>query len=113
MEGKGYEKAEKTPDKFHAVSPGYDVNVNALPQDYSAVFGNKLVELAKKDEKIVAITAAMKDGTGLTEFAKQFPDRFFDIGIAEEHGVRTSCRNGKGRLKASFCSIFFFYTKRI
>ncbi len=55
--------------------------------DYSKVFGNKLVEMAEKNDKIVAITASMKDGTGLTKFQKQFPKRFFDIGIAEQHAV--------------------------
>ena len=56
-------------------------------KDYSKIFGEKLVELAKKDERIVAITASMKDGTGLTKFAKEYPTRFFDIGIAEQHAL--------------------------
>ena len=88
--GKGYKIAEENPDKFHATSP-FDVETGKLkkekPKDYSFVFGNKLVELAKKNNKIVAITAAMKDGTGLTKFQQEFPDRFFDIGIAEQHAI--------------------------
>ena len=88
--GKGYEIAEKNPDKFHATSP-FDIETGKAKKekgkDYSKVFGEKLVELAKENNKIVAITASMKDGTGLTEFQKQFPDRFFDIGIAEQHAV--------------------------
>ena len=88
--GKGYEIAEKNPDKFHATSP-FDIETGKAKKekgkDYSKVFGEKLVELAKENDKIVAITASMKDGTGLTEFQKQFPDRFFDIGIAEQHAV--------------------------
>ena len=88
--GKGYEIAEKNPDKFHATGP-FDIETGnskkEKSKDYSKTFGDKLIELAKKNEKIVAITASMKDGTGLTEFSKQFPNRFFDIGIAEQHAL--------------------------
>ena len=88
--GKGYKIAEENPDKFHATGP-FDLETGepkkAKGLDYSKVFGNKLVELAEKNNKIVAITASMKDGTGLTKFQKQFPKRFFDIGIAEQHAV--------------------------
>ena len=88
--GKGYEIAEKNPDKFHATGPfcietGKSKKEKA--KDYSKVFGDKLVELAKRNEKIVAITASMKDGTGLTRFSQEFPNRFFDIGIAEQHAL--------------------------
>ena len=88
--GKGYEIAEKNPDKFHATSP-FDIETGKSKKekskDYSKVFGEKLIELAENNDKIVAITASMKDGTGLTEFQKKFPKRFFDIGIAEQHAV--------------------------
>ncbi len=88
--GKGYRIAEENPDKFHATGP-FDLETGKSKKekkkDYSKIFGEKLVELAKSNDKIVAITASMKDGTGLTEFAKQFPDRFFDIGIAEQHAI--------------------------
>ena len=88
--GKGYEIAEKNPDKFHATGP-FDLETGKPKKekgkDYSKVFGDKLVELAKKNEKIVAITASMKDGTGLGRFSKEFPKRFFDIGIAEQHAL--------------------------
>lgn len=88
--GKGYKFAEETPDKFHGIS-SFDLKTGELiskPKvDYSKVFGDKLVELASKDNKIVAVTAAMKDGTGLKEFANKFPNRFFDVGIAEQHAV--------------------------
>ena len=88
--GKGYQIAEEMPDKFHATSP-FDLKTG-MPKkektkDYSKVFGEKLVQLATENDKIVAITAAMKDGTGLTEFASKFPDRFFDVGIAEQHAL--------------------------
>ena len=86
--GKGYKIAEENPDKFHS-TPSFNIETGEvkgkIKDDYSKIFGNKLVELARKNEKIVAITASMKDGTGLTEFAKEFPNRFFDIGIAEQH----------------------------
>lgn len=88
--GKGYEIAEKNPDKFHATGP-FDIKTGKSKKekgkDYSKVFGDKLIELANKNEKIVAITASMKDGTGLKEFSKMFPKRFFDIGIAEQHAL--------------------------
>lgn len=88
--GKGYKPAEENPDKFHSAS-NFDVETGISKKektvDYSKVFGDKIVELARKNKKIVTITAAMKDGTGLTEFAKEFPDRFFDVGIAEQHAV--------------------------
>ena len=88
--GKGYEIAEKNPDKFHATSP-FNIETGetkkAKSKDYSKVFGDKLVELAKANEKIVAVTASMKDGTGLTKFSKEFPYRIFDVGIAEQHAI--------------------------
>ncbi len=88
--GKGYEFAEKNPDKFHATSP-FDILTGELKKkkgkDYSKVFGDKIVELAKANDKIVAITASMKAGTGLSKFAKEFPYRFFDVGIAEQHAI--------------------------
>ena len=88
--GKGYEIAENNPDKYHATSP-FDIETGEVKKkkgkDYSKVFGDKLIELAKNNKNIVAITASMKDGTGLKEFQKEFPDRFFDIGIAEQHAV--------------------------
>ena len=88
--GKGYEIAEKNPDKYHATSP-FDIETGEVKKkkgkDYSKIFGDKLIELAKKNKNIVAITASMKDGTGLCEFQKEFPNRFFDIGIAEQHAV--------------------------
>ncbi len=88
--GKGYEIAEKNPDKFHATSP-FNIETGepkkSKSKDYSKVFGDKLLELAKSNEKIVAVTASMKDGTGLTKFSQEFPYRFFDVGIAEQHAI--------------------------
>lgn len=88
--GKGYKPAEDAPDRFHATAP-FNIETGKpkkeKEKDYSKVFGEQLIKLAQKNKNIVAITAAMKDGTGLTKFAKEFPDRFFDVGIAEQHAL--------------------------
>jgi len=88
--GKGYKIAEENADKFHATGP-FDLKtgkpLKKKKDDYSKIFGNKLVELAEKNKNIVAITASMKDGTGLTKFKERFPNRFFDVGIAEQHAL--------------------------
>lgn len=88
--GKGYPPAEKSPDRYHGVGP-FAVNtgepVQAPTTTYTDVFGQTLVELAEKNRSIVAVCAAMSYGTGLSEFARRFPDRFFDVGIAEQHAV--------------------------
>ena len=90
--GKGYPPAEENPARFHGIGP-FDrqtgkatVGKGGSPS-YTAVFGETLVKLAAADDKIVAITAAMRDGTGLASFAKTYPDRFFDVGIAEQHAL--------------------------
>jgi len=89
--GKGYKFAEEDSTKFHGVgafnSSNGKVEKTSKKPSYTSVFGDTLVDLAGKDDKVVAITAAMKDGTGLTNFKKAFPARFFDVGIAEEHAV--------------------------
>lgn len=98
--GKGYELAEKNPDKFHGISAyNKETGETKKKKDYSKVFGDKLIELAKKDKTIVAVTAAMRDGTGLKEFATQFPDRFFDVGIAEQHALGLIAGMAKTGLK--------------
>ncbi len=88
--GKGYELAEDNPDKFHGIGE-FDIDtgepIGKKKVTYSDVFGDEIVKLAKKDDKIVAITAAMREGTGLYNFSRVFPERFFDVGIAEEHAV--------------------------
>lgn len=89
--GKGYKPAEETPHKYHGVGV-FDIETGkgaakASTRSYTDVFGDTIVELAEQDPKIVAITAAMPDGTGLNTFAERFPQRFFDVGIAEQHGM--------------------------
>ncbi|MFQ6069395.1 MAG: 1-deoxy-D-xylulose-5-phosphate synthase [Candidatus Aminicenantales bacterium] len=89
--GKGYRPARNNPEKFHGTSPfdiktGKPLNEDSTPT-YSAVFGETMVEVAREDERVVAITAAMPDGTGLRKFATDFPQRFYDVGIAEQHAV--------------------------
>lgn len=90
--GKGYPPAEKNPDRFHGVSP-FVIETGELkehqknPPTYTEIFGETLCHLAKGNQRLIAITAAMQSGTGLEDFAKRFPDRFYDIGIAEQHAV--------------------------
>ena len=88
--GKGYKIAEDNPAKFHGIS-SFNIEtgekIKKLSKDYSKVFGETLVELADKNENIVAVTAAMKDGTGLRAFSEKYPERFFDVGIAEQHAL--------------------------
>ncbi|CUH93269.1 1-deoxy-D-xylulose-5-phosphate synthase [Herbinix luporum] len=89
--GKGYIPAEKNPSRFHGIDPFYIDNGEPVAKNqtasYTKVFSSALVKMGKKNNKLVAITAAMPYGTGLSSFKKHFPDRFFDVGIAEEHAV--------------------------
>jgi 1-deoxy-D-xylulose-5-phosphate synthase len=90
QKGRGYSPAEQNPAHFHgvgALKPKSDVPVVKPPPSYTSVFGRTMVELAKNDDKVVAITAAMPEGTGLQSFAESYPERFFDVGIAEQHAV--------------------------
>lgn len=91
QKGRGYDPAEKSPHVFHGIS-AFDIETGEIKKDtsisdYSKVFGEVLTELAQYNEDIVAITAAMPQGTGLSKFAEKFPNRFFDVGIAEQHAV--------------------------
>ncbi len=104
--GKGYDPAEENPVRFHSASPFVVSSGRAKPSQYAddtasytRIFGEEIVKLAAKDKKIVAITAAMPDGTGLDLFRDKFPDRFFDVGIAEEHAVCFAAGLAKSGLK--------------
>ncbi len=85
VKGKGYSPAEQAPDKYHGMSPSTISPTTKI--NFSNTMGHCVTELAEQDNKIVAITAAMCDGTGLCEFREKFPNRFFDVGIAEEHAL--------------------------
>ena len=112
--GRGYRPAEENPDKFHSTSD-FDIETGKAKKekkdDYSKVFGKKLIELAKENQEIVAITAAMKDGTGLAEFAKEFPNRFFDVGIAEQHALTMAAGMAKNGLKPVISIYSSFYQR--
>ncbi len=92
--GKGYAPAEEHPDLFHGVA-GFDIETgkikNGSKESYSDRFGKIICERAASDKRIAAITAAMPDGTGLSNFAKLYPERFYDVGIAEEHALTFAC----------------------
>ena len=96
QKGKGYPHAEKLPVKYHGVTQ-FDISTGdfhkapAKAPSYTAVFGKAMCDLAENDSRVVGITAAMCEGTGLDEFSKRFPDRFFDVGIAEQHAVTFAC----------------------
>jgi 1-deoxy-D-xylulose-5-phosphate synthase len=101
--GKGYRLAEKYPSRFHGVDP-FDIESGKPVKEeksisYTRVFSDAVLKLAKTDDKIVAITAAMPFGTGLSDFKKHYPDRFFDVGIAEEHAVTFAAGLAMGGLK--------------
>ena len=101
--GKGYAPAEKNPSRFHGVEPfdiatGKPLKEKVYPS-YTDVFSKKICELAEKNKNVVALTAAMPDGTGLSRFAKKFPERFFDVGIAEAHAVTAAAGMASGGLK--------------
>ena len=104
--GKGYEKAETEPEKYHGVGP-FDIasgisKKSSSRRSYSNVFGDWICEAAIRDRRVTAVTAAMPDGTGLTKFAKQHKDRFFDVGIAEQHAVTFSAGLAVGGYKPYF-----------
>ncbi|MHC6179454.1 1-deoxy-D-xylulose-5-phosphate synthase [Clostridium sp. JNZ X4-2] len=103
--GKGYEFAEKNPGKFHGIGPFRCEDGEPIGDSidtYSKTFGDEMSRLAEKNKRIVAITAAMRDGTGLKKFAEKFPERFFDVGIAEQHAVTLAAGMASSGLKPVF-----------
>ena len=101
VKGKGYAPAEKEPDRFHGVGPFRKEDgapLHPSGESFSSVFGQTLCELAGERDDIAAVTAAMPDGTGLVEFARAYPGRFFDVGIAEGHAVAMAAGMAKQRL---------------
>jgi len=106
IKGKGYKPAEENPTKWHGVGP-YKLetgeSLKKKSRSWSQAFGDALVELAEQNDKIVAITPAMKEGSGLSRFAERFPDRFFDVGIAEQHAATFSAGLATQGLKPVLC----------
>lgn len=103
QKGKGFKPAEQDPTKFHGV-PAFDPETGEIIKagqgiSFTKAFGKTIVNLAEKEPKLVAVTAAMPDGTGLVDFAKKFPNRFFDVGIAEEHAVTFAAGLARGGLR--------------
>ncbi len=115
VKGKGYSVAEEDACKWHGVVPfdrdTCEMAKTAGPVTFTQTFGDIAIECAEKDPKIVAITAAMPDGTGLTSFAKTFPDRYFDVGIAEQHAVTFAAGLAAGGIKP-FCAIYSTFMQR-
>ena len=115
--GKGYLPAEENPSRFHGTGP-FDIQTGepiskSGKDSCTDVFSKVMLDLAKKDDRLVAITAAMEDGTGLAAFHRYYPDRFFDVGIAEGHGVTFAAGLRCGRIASGICCIFFVFTERI
>ena len=103
QKGRGYAPAEQDPERFHGIGSFDEVSGKSRSAlNNSKLFAAELCSLAEKDERIVAITAAMPSGTGLSEFKKQFPDRFFDVGIAEQHAVTMAAGMASAGLKPVF-----------
>lgn len=116
QKGRGYAPAEASGDKYHAVAKfnvvtGEQAKTPPGPPTYTKVFGDSLVDAARADDRIVAITAAMPSGTGLDKFAKTFPERFFDVGIAEQHAVTFAAGMATEGLKP-FCAIYSTFLQR-
>ena len=115
VKGKGFEPAEKMPTLFHGLGKydpetGMPLKKKGAPS-YSMVFGRTLTDLGKTDQKIVAITAAMPEGTGLDIFREEIPERFFDVGIAEQHAVTFAAGMAASGLKP-FCAIYSTFLQR-
>ncbi|MEA4955591.1 MAG: 1-deoxy-D-xylulose-5-phosphate synthase [Pseudoflavonifractor sp.] len=109
VKGKGYPPAEADPGRFHGVGkfdPATGLSLAASGRDFSGAFGEAVCELARREPRLCAVTAAMQPGTGLNEFARQFPERFFDVGIAEGHAV-TMCA---GMAKQGLIPVFAVYS---
>ncbi len=117
QKGKGYKPAESKANKFHGVGPFEVETGNSVSskksskRTYTSVFGETVCKLAEEDERVVAITAAMEEGTGLDSFSNKFPTRFFDVGIAEQHAVTMAAGMAQGGLKP-FVAIYSTFLQR-
>ncbi len=117
MKGKGYEPAETDPVKYHGVGPftvqcgSFKKSSTPKPPTYTEVFGKSLVELARADERVVGITAAMPDGTGLEHLSRELPERFYDVGICEQHAVTFAAGLACEGMRP-FCAIYSTFLQR-
>ena len=115
--GMGYLPAEEHPEKFHGTGPFEIVTGKARgdkkEESYTDIFSKTICELGQEKKDLAVITAAMADGTGLSAFREAFPDRFFDVGIAEQHAVTFPSRTCGRRNSSGICGIFFFFAARI
>ncbi len=109
--GKGYAPAEQEPSRYHGISPKKEKTASG--ESFSSLFGNSMLNLARKDPAVCALTAAMTDGVGLGEFAREFPDRFFDVGIAEEHGITFAAALSAAGMKPCFALYSTFYQRAV
>ncbi len=116
VKGKGYEHSEEDARKWHGVGT-FEKDTGTMPKKaagpvaYTKAFGDAMVEVAAEDERVVALTAAMPDGTGLTDFSQKFPERYYDVGIAEQHGVTFAAGLAAGGLKP-FVAIYSTFLQR-
>ena len=116
QKGRGYKPAQEHSNKFHGIGPfeietGNTKKSTDSPPTYTEVFGNTICKLANENKSIIAITAAMKEGTGLTKFSNEFSSRFYDVGIAEQHGVTLAAALAKSGLKP-FVAIYSTFLQR-
>lgn len=114
QKGRGYEKSENNPENYHSVGK-FDIDegvVRSSSTNFSEEFGRALSDRAEKDERIVALTAAMCEGTGLLDFSKKYPDRFFDVGIAEEHEISFAAGLAAGGMKP-VCAVYSTFAQRV
>lgn len=116
QKGRGYKPAQEQSNKFHGIGP-FEIETGNTkksvdsPPTYTEIFGNTICKLANENKSIIAITAAMKEGTGLTKFANEFPSRFYDVGIAEQHAVTIAAALAKSGLKP-FVAIYSTFLQR-
>lgn len=113
--GKGYSFAEENAERFHGIGSFYKTTgnnrANSKQISYSSAFGEEMIELAERDGSVMAVTAAMKEGTGLTAFGERFPERFFDVGIAEQHAVTFAAGLARAGMKP-FVAIYSTFLQR-
>lgn len=116
VKGKGYEHSEDDARKWHGVG-AFDPPTGDIPKksggpvQYTKAYGDAICEIAREDPRVAAITAAMPDGTGLNDFAKEFPERYYDVGIAEQHGVTFAAGLAAGGMKP-FCTMYSTFLQR-